>query len=212
MPAYESTTVRLDPHKTCILIEDLLPLYMEGEVSPGSRDMIVEHLAVCDRCAGFLAGAQSVRSHLRHGQRQSAPPSAARPPGGLSITGRLQNHPIRMVIAMLGAALLGSLGMHILSLSGVNEERTPVGFVLAICGFVMLYLLGKSAGRWSIVRLMALVTVYGFGCFAAILIAAGDPFFILGGAGLGIAVFFGPIILVRLIFAGLAWWKKQQTT
>lgn len=58
----------------CALIEDLLPLYLEGEVSPGSRDAIVEHLAACERCAGFLAGAQNARARLHH-----LPPKGAMP-------------------------------------------------------------------------------------------------------------------------------------
>src|SRR5262245_32729712 len=70
--AYESTTVQIPHHEfgTCALVQDLLPLYLEGEVSPGSRDTIVEHLARCERCASFLAGAQSVRAQLRRDQAQ----------------------------------------------------------------------------------------------------------------------------------------------
>lgn len=76
MSAYESTTSRFQPEPSsspqpsqCVLFEDLLPLYAEGEVSPGTRDLIVEHLAQCEHCAGFLAGAQSVRAQLRQDQQ-----------------------------------------------------------------------------------------------------------------------------------------------
>jgi predicted anti-sigma-YlaC factor YlaD len=57
-----------------MLVQDLLPLYIEGEVSSGSRHFIVEHLGQCQRCAGFLAGAQSVRAQFRreHEQRAAA--------------------------------------------------------------------------------------------------------------------------------------------
>lgn len=70
--AYESTTMLLREQNdvACALVQDLLPLYLEGEVSSHSRDMIVEHLGRCDRCSGFLAGAQSVQSQLRRDQTQ----------------------------------------------------------------------------------------------------------------------------------------------
>lgn len=62
-----STTTRLAQQEfgACVLIQDLLPLYLDNEVSEGSRAMIAEHLSRCERCAGFLAGARSMRSQLR---------------------------------------------------------------------------------------------------------------------------------------------------
>lgn len=65
--SYESATTRLTQQElgACALIQDLLPLYMDDEVSPGSRELIAEHLARCERCAGFLAGARSMHSQLR---------------------------------------------------------------------------------------------------------------------------------------------------
>jgi predicted anti-sigma-YlaC factor YlaD len=70
MTAYESTTTRMahESPNICSLVEDLLPLYIEGEVSQASRDLLVEHLAQCSHCAGFLAGAQSMRTQLRRDQ------------------------------------------------------------------------------------------------------------------------------------------------
>jgi hypothetical protein len=38
---------------------------MEHEVSDSSRDLIGEHLARCERCAGYMAGARSMREQLR---------------------------------------------------------------------------------------------------------------------------------------------------
>src|SRR5215212_5760195 len=68
MTAYESTTSRLVQQElgACALIQDLLPLYVEGEVSPGSRDMIMEHVSRCECCAGYLAGTQNALTQLRH--------------------------------------------------------------------------------------------------------------------------------------------------
>lgn len=66
MTAFETTTTRLVQQElgACALIQDLLPLYIENEVTPASRNLIVEHLAHCERCAGFLAGARSTREQL----------------------------------------------------------------------------------------------------------------------------------------------------
>ncbi len=67
MTSFESTTTRLPHHVAdlCPLIEDLLPLYIEGEVTTATSDLMANHLAHCDHCAGFLAGAQSARTQLR---------------------------------------------------------------------------------------------------------------------------------------------------
>jgi len=67
MQSYESTTRRISQERPgiCALIQDMLPFYLEGDVSSDSRILIDEHLNECERCASFLAGAQSVQTHLR---------------------------------------------------------------------------------------------------------------------------------------------------
>ncbi len=67
MPSYESTTRRMpaDQPGLCALIQDTLPFYIEGDLSPESRAFIDAHLETCDRCGSFLAGAQSIRGHFR---------------------------------------------------------------------------------------------------------------------------------------------------
>ena len=76
MTAYESTTARLLQQElgACVLIQDLLPLYVEGEVSPGSRDMIMEHVARCEHCAGYLAGTQNALTQLRDSIQEMTEP------------------------------------------------------------------------------------------------------------------------------------------
>jgi hypothetical protein len=71
MTSFETATTRLVQQElgACALIQDLLPLYMEHEVSASSRDLIAEHLARCERCAGYMAGARSMREQL---QREGA--------------------------------------------------------------------------------------------------------------------------------------------
>jgi hypothetical protein len=71
MTSFETATTRLVQQElgACALIQDLLPLYMEHEVSVNSRELIAEHLARCERCAGYMAGARSMREQL---QREGA--------------------------------------------------------------------------------------------------------------------------------------------
>ena len=67
MPGYESTTRRIHEEQPglCALIQDALPFYIENELSPEARAYVDAHVAACDRCASFLAGAQSVRGYVR---------------------------------------------------------------------------------------------------------------------------------------------------
>ncbi len=53
----------------CALVQDLLPLYLDGEVTHESHVLIADHLGRCERCSGFLAGAQSVRAQMLKEQR-----------------------------------------------------------------------------------------------------------------------------------------------
>lgn len=194
MTAYESNTKRLTQQElgACALIEDLLPLYLEGEVSPGSRDLIVEHLARCERCAGFLAGAQSVRSQLRRDQQRfhsvaaatHAPGPAAPISGGI-----IHKHPVLALLAMMGACGLSALGAAIFAAG--DSEAVIIGAILMLLGFGGLGLIGRSAGRWTIVRFLALMTAFGLGCVAAIFIAHGPAGIALGGGVMGLLALFG---------------------
>ena len=40
--------------RQCEIVQDLLPLYVDEICSPGSREMIAEHIASCEECAGVL--------------------------------------------------------------------------------------------------------------------------------------------------------------
>ena len=68
MPSYESTTQRIHEQQPglCALIQDALPFYIENELSSDARAYVDAHIETCDRCASFLAGAQSVRGYMRH--------------------------------------------------------------------------------------------------------------------------------------------------
>ncbi|MBQ9747957.1 MAG: zf-HC2 domain-containing protein [Clostridia bacterium] len=40
-------------NKTCEIVQDLLPLYVDGACSPASMEMVEEHLASCPQCASL---------------------------------------------------------------------------------------------------------------------------------------------------------------
>ena len=125
MTSYEAPTTHLlhQELNTCALIEDLLPLYIEGEVSPASRDLMVEHLARCEHCAGFLAGAQSARTQLRRDNIARANSIARDQPAQLAVsTGqRLVKVAALLVLGAVAlgvtAGVLGSLSSGLRSVS-----------------------------------------------------------------------------------------------
>ena len=107
MSSYESHTIRIDPEPSglCALIQDSLPFYLEGDVSPQSRRFIDAHLAECAGCSAFLAGGRSVRSHLRREQTVRATPAQS-----LDHTRLALAHGRRQII-MLVLATLGMVGL-----------------------------------------------------------------------------------------------------
>jgi anti-sigma factor RsiW len=111
MQTYETATTRLRVEEpgVCALVQDLLPLFLEGEVSPASRDQITEHLAGCERCAGFLAGAQSVRVQLRrdHSQRAASLQADAKPRGAVLQVRELLGGFAAMLLSLPGGLSAG---------------------------------------------------------------------------------------------------------
>lgn len=63
--AHTSNTTRLANQNNCDLIQDLLPLYLEREVSESSHNLITEHIANCEHCSSYLAGARSMQAQLQ---------------------------------------------------------------------------------------------------------------------------------------------------
>ncbi len=124
MTPNESTTTRFDPKPTpCALIEDLLPLYVEGEVSPGARDLIAEHLATCEHCAGFLAGAQSVRAQLRHDQQARRSVVADDKPAVQAVTAA------QFAIAIGAVLCIGMIGLFVFGFSDFYAAQRLLGLL-----------------------------------------------------------------------------------
>jgi anti-sigma factor RsiW len=188
----------------CSLIQDLLPLYLEGEVSPSSRDLIIEHLPHCERCAGFLAGAQSVRALLRHDARQHAqviahdqPAQQALGSGQQAVTG----------IAVLLAAGL-EIGGSVLFWYGVIERSdsvaSTVGLVAGVVGLALLIYLARSRNPLTFLRVVALL-----GCSAAGVLGTGLTFASNGQPLLGML----GVVLWGLLLGGvwLTVWQRPAS-
>ena len=157
MPSYETTTTRLTQQElgACALIQDLLPLYIEGEVSPGSRDLIVEHLARCERCAGFLAGAQTALVQLR---RDSAAQTNAIQQSRSEQQKLSTGQDLVKLMATFAVCAIGGLGAFSLSmgLRYGSPGSLVMGVVLGLVGFGGLIVLAQTSVYMSWKRWFAL--------------------------------------------------------
>ncbi|NTV64436.1 MAG: zf-HC2 domain-containing protein [Oscillochloris sp.] len=172
--SYETTTTRiasLSP-AVCTLVQDLLPLYLEGEVSPSSRDLIVDHLGHCERCAGYLAGAQSVRGQLRRdlAQRAEAAVAAAPERRALSRGRRLLIGLMSLVLCTVGGFASIGLGAGI---SGDAPGAAAIGLVFGIGALVMLFLLASVAGPLRSARLGQICAGLGIGVLSGFILSNG---------------------------------------
>lgn len=172
MTAFESSTIQL-PHTQeggyCALIQDLLPLYLEEEVNPISRELIADHISHCDHCSGFLAGARSMRHQLQQEVRQRQNVLAQTKPE----TQRLFNlgSLIVTLIATLASAAMGSISV-IWLLEGLRwqHELLIFGLPMFSISVTLLVLIARTRGPLSIERLLLLACSCMVGGIASVLI------------------------------------------
>jgi hypothetical protein len=186
--AYDTTTSRLDRAVTpeiCALVQDLLPLYLEGEVNPGSRDTIVNHLAHCERCAGYLAGAQSMRVQLRRDAVQrTAALHADLPQRGIVLRLRdIVASGLAMLLCLPGGAAAALIGS---GLANRSDEMLG-GLMIATIISIMILALARVLGPLTNRRLSAIGGGIAFGGAGVILLMSGSMVAILTGFGIGIA-------------------------
>lgn len=191
MHAYETEMSRLpvDTSTSCALVQDLLPLYLEGEVSQGSREQITEHLADCERCAGFLAGAQSVRAQLRRDELQRVASLRAdqQPRGAVLLWRELLAGGMAMFLCLPGgltAAMIGS------GLSSGDEALLATGVfgALVICG--LLFGLARVMGPLTSARTSTILgglALGGGGVIAMMFFSATSPMGVLAALLIGLA-------------------------
>lgn len=176
MTAYESVTTGILSAEcgACALIQDVLPLYLEGEASPGSRDLIIEHLARCERCASYLAGAQSVRAQLNRERVQRTAVFVGDQPALQAVAfGRR----LAMMIVTLALCGLGAVA-SLLVWSGLSRLAAPtlvvVGVILGGSSFTGLVALAQRGAPFSLARLVSISMLCGLGAFATVLLGMVD--------------------------------------
>ncbi|MEO7910047.1 MAG: zf-HC2 domain-containing protein [Roseiflexaceae bacterium] len=159
MTAYESTTSRLLQQElgACVLIQDLLPLYVEGEVSPGSREMIVEHVARCERCAGYLAGTQNALIQLRRDRTSHITTLERDTPNRQTLAGGQRVVAGIAVLTTYAGGLVSSLLLwHSVSRGANGALELLVGLVLGLGSLVALLALAHGRSPLTLQRVLAL--------------------------------------------------------
>jgi hypothetical protein len=134
----------------CALVQDLIPLYLDGEVTHESHVLMADHLQQCERCSGYLAGARTVRQQLLQDQNtiraaMSSGPTVAQvaQPVAESLGATLW----RMVMAL---TWLGGLGLLLIGGMGNIQPLLPVGgmaLVVAIGGLLVVGARGSELWR-----------------------------------------------------------------
>ncbi|HEY0739751.1 MAG TPA: zf-HC2 domain-containing protein [Herpetosiphonaceae bacterium] len=170
----------------CALVQDLIPLYLDGEVTPESHALMADHLQHCQRCSGYLAGARTVRAQILNEQQtiraaQAKQPSVAqvREPVADSLGVALWQSLMALLYAAgLFAGLLGAAGASgrfpplmfgaLLVLSGL-AGLLVVGSARMLSWLVLMVLTGASGVLLTLVTVLwgvraePLMILYGLG-------------------------------------------------
>ncbi|MCG8350625.1 MAG: zf-HC2 domain-containing protein [Chloroflexales bacterium] len=156
MPSFESTTIHLgqQTQDACPLVQDLLPLFVEDEVSPSSREVIAAHLSNCEYCRGYLAGARSVRTQLRNETSQRANVMAASQPEQ-RVVHNGQTLAAGIIVLILYSCVVFS-GMFALEFYSVGVFTWSLVVNLAVVGLFIT--LARKLGPLSLLRMVALIT------------------------------------------------------
>ncbi len=193
MTTYESVTTRLAQQELgdCALIQDLLPLYAEGEVSPASRELIGEHVARCERCAGYLAGTQHRLAQLGRERAAHSATLARDTPNRRALAGGQR---LVTAIALLTTYATGLAASLLIWRSFEQGDGLPgllLGSALGLATLLALLALASSRSPLTLTRVLALLG----SCAAA---AGSSPLMLTndGGPVLGILVWI-------LAFAGV---------
>jgi predicted anti-sigma-YlaC factor YlaD len=174
MTAYESTTSRLLQQElgACVLIQDLLPLYVEGEVSAGSRDMIMEHVARCERCAGYLAGTHNALAQLRRDRSAHIATLARDVPNRKMVAGGQRLVAAIALLTTYGGGLVASMLIGHTASGDGNPIELIFGLGLGSLSIVALFALARSRGALTLQRALALLGSCGVALFGSVALVA----------------------------------------
>lgn len=139
----------------CTLVQDLIPLYLDGEVSPESHVLIGNHIQECPRCSGYLAGARSMRTQILHDQQavriaSSAGPTVAQVRQPITSNLGLRLWQTLMLLTYGGGLMLAAVGF--------GEEAPAavfIGGIFAILALTGLIKAGSLHTRfWRVLMLL----------------------------------------------------------
>lgn len=184
----------------CALVQDLIPLYLDNEVTPDSHVLIAEHLQRCERCSGYLKGARSVRDQMLREQqtiRQTTTSSARVAQIQQPIASSLGIVLWQMLMTLL---YFGGLFLGLLGFGGHQPGAVAVGGALtvaALCGLIVAGAV-KTSGWW----IMMVVT--GLGGLGLVVIST------LFGVGSGLDIVIYGTGMIGLAGCGMVLHRSQQ--
>lgn len=135
----------------CTLVQDLIPLYLDGEVSPESHVLIADHVQQCPRCSGYLAGARSMRTQILHDQQAVRAASSAGPTVAQVRQPITSNLGLRLWQTLMLLTYSFGLVMAAVGFGEHAPELIMVGGVitlLAVGGLIKAGSLGTRFWRW----------------------------------------------------------------
>jgi predicted anti-sigma-YlaC factor YlaD len=169
MNSYETTTNLLrhqDLYTTCTIVQDLLPLYAEQEVSEASRVMIDEHVRGCHHCRGFMAGSQSIQRQLRSTQPQAPTPPPIPPLANNIVYLLLQKLVLVPIIIFAG---MGGMGTMMLVLG-----MPFMGLFIGGVAFLGLLATALQQRRLTLTSLTQIASATVTGAFACALLTTAE--------------------------------------
>lgn len=183
---YTDTTQRYRlPHAEipgCALVQDLIPLYLDGEVTPESHTLMANHLQQCERCSGYLAGARSVRSQILS-EQQTIRMEQVKQPSVAQVREPLAGS-LGMALWQSLMALLHAVGLFFGFLGAVGDlggfPPLMIGAILVLAGLAGLMVVG-SVRTLSWLVLMVLTSITGV--FLTLLSLLGAPLLAVYGVG-----------------------------
>jgi predicted anti-sigma-YlaC factor YlaD len=183
----------------CALVQDLIPLYLDGEVTPESHVLIADHLQRCERCSGYLAGARTVRPQIL--SEQQAMRAAGPQPTVTQLREPVANSfGMALWQSLMVLIYANGLVLGLISSVALGESFGPIApIVLVIGGLAGLLVVGSARTRIWLMPMLAT----GVGGVLLILVAL-----LSGGSASTSMVMYG--LVVAALGAWGVWLHRTQ--